>query len=185
MPYEEEWIGVDLDGTLAFARGWRGVGVIGEPIPRMLAHVKQWLDKGKRVKIFAARGDHFWSLPFYYFESNIYIQVTLKILKIDRANGDLMIPAGTLLFTSGKSSVGVVRPNGTVEIRTIAISRDLGSKLEISRGLSESDQIVGSPPPWPCGRRRRQRPKMKPCTKQTRRQDDLFKENKTSQRTAE
>jgi hypothetical protein len=41
---------------------------------------------------------------------------------------------------------------------TIAISRDLGSKLEISRGLSESGQIVGSPPPWPCGWRRRQRP---------------------------
>jgi hypothetical protein len=58
-----------------------------------------------------------------------------------------MIPAGTLLFTSGKASVGVARPNGTVEIRTIAISRDLGSKLEISRGLSESDQIVSSPPP--------------------------------------
>ena len=73
-----------------------------------------------------------------------YVQVTLKI---DRANGDLMIPAGTLLFTSGKASVGVVRPNGTVEIRTIAVSRDLGSKQEISRGLSESDQIVGSPAP--------------------------------------
>ena len=52
-----------------------------------------------------------------------------------------------MLFTSGKASVGVVRPNGTVEIRTIAISLDLGSKLEISRGLSESDQIVGTLPP--------------------------------------
>jgi multidrug efflux pump subunit AcrA (membrane-fusion protein) len=28
-----------------------------------------------------------------------------------------------------------------------AISRDLGSKLEISQGLSESDQIITSPPP--------------------------------------
>jgi hypothetical protein len=28
-----------------------------------------------------------------------------------------------------------------------AIVRDLGSKLEISRSLSESNQIVGSPPP--------------------------------------
>jgi RND family efflux transporter MFP subunit len=72
-----------------------------------------------------------------------YVQVTLKI---DRINGDLMIPAATLFFTSGKPSVGVVRPNGTVEIRTIAIIRDLGSKLEISRGLSESDQIIISPP---------------------------------------
>jgi membrane fusion protein, multidrug efflux system len=51
-----------------------------------------------------------------------------------------------LFFISGKPSVGVVRPNGTVEIRKIAITRDLGSKLEISQGLSESDQIITSPP---------------------------------------
>jgi multidrug efflux pump subunit AcrA (membrane-fusion protein) len=73
-----------------------------------------------------------------------YVQVTLKI---DRTNGNLTIPAATLLFSSGKPSVGVVRPNGIVEIRKITISRDLGSKLEISEGLSESDQIITSPPP--------------------------------------
>ncbi len=73
-----------------------------------------------------------------------YVQVTLKI---EGNKGDLTIPAGTLLFTSGKPAVGVVRQNGTVEIRKIAISRDLGSKLEISQGLSESDQIITSPPP--------------------------------------
>jgi RND family efflux transporter MFP subunit len=74
-----------------------------------------------------------------------YVQVTLKI---EGNKGDLTIPAGTLLFTtSGKPAVGVVRPNGTVEIRQIAINRDLGSRLEISQGLSESDQIITSPPP--------------------------------------
>src|ERR1700719_335322 len=73
-----------------------------------------------------------------------YVQITLKI---EGHKGDLTIPAGTLLFTSGKPAVGVVHPNGTVEIRKIAISRDLGSKLEISQGLSESDQIITSPPP--------------------------------------
>ncbi|MGA8655076.1 MAG: efflux RND transporter periplasmic adaptor subunit [Chthoniobacterales bacterium] len=73
-----------------------------------------------------------------------YVQVTLKI---EGNNGDLTIPAGTLLFRSGKPAVGVVRPNGTVEIRNIAINRDLGSRLEISKGLSESDQIITSPPP--------------------------------------
>ena len=73
-----------------------------------------------------------------------YVQVTLKI---EGNNGDLTIPAGTLLFTSGKPAVGVVRPNGTVEIRKIAINRDLGSTLEISQGLSELDQVITSPPP--------------------------------------
>jgi RND family efflux transporter MFP subunit len=73
-----------------------------------------------------------------------YVQVALKI---EGNKGDLTIPAGTLLFTSGKTAVGVVRPNGTVEIRQIVIHRDLGSTLEISQGLSESDQIIASPPP--------------------------------------
>jgi RND family efflux transporter MFP subunit len=73
-----------------------------------------------------------------------YVQVTLKI---EGNKGDLTIPAGTLLFRSGKPAVGVVRPNGTVEIRNVVINRDLGSKLEISQGLSESDQIITSPPP--------------------------------------
>ena len=73
-----------------------------------------------------------------------YVQVTLKI---EGNKGDLTIPAGTLLFRSGKPAVGVVRANGTVEIRDITINRDLGSKLEISKGLSESDQIITSPPP--------------------------------------
>ncbi|HYY26449.1 MAG TPA: efflux RND transporter periplasmic adaptor subunit [Chthoniobacterales bacterium] len=73
-----------------------------------------------------------------------YVQVTLKI---EGDKGDLTIPAGTLLFTSGKPAVGIVRPNGTVEIRKITINRDLGTRLEISQGLSESDQIITAPPP--------------------------------------
>jgi RND family efflux transporter MFP subunit len=73
-----------------------------------------------------------------------YVQVTLKI---EGSKGDLTIPAGALLFNSGKPAVGVVRPNGTVELRKIEIHRDLGTELEISQGLSESDQVIASPPP--------------------------------------
>jgi multidrug efflux pump subunit AcrA (membrane-fusion protein) len=43
-----------------------------------------------------------------------YVQVTLKI---DPPNGALTIPAGTLLFRSGKPAVGIVHENGKVEIR--------------------------------------------------------------------
>lgn len=49
------WIGVDLDGTLAHYDEWRGLYHIGEPIPRMMARVKQWIAEGRRVKIFTAR----------------------------------------------------------------------------------------------------------------------------------
>ena len=49
------WIGVDLDGTLAEYHGWKGIGHIGKPIPRMVERVKQWLAEGKQVRILTAR----------------------------------------------------------------------------------------------------------------------------------
>lgn len=49
------YIAVDLDGTLAHYDGWRGIDHIGDPVPAMLARVKEWLDQGMAVKIFTAR----------------------------------------------------------------------------------------------------------------------------------
>lgn len=49
------WIGVDLDGTLAVYDRWRGRTHIGEPVPRMLWHVKNWMREGKDVRLFTAR----------------------------------------------------------------------------------------------------------------------------------
>lgn len=49
------WIGVDLDGTLAHYDGWKGPEVIGDPVPRMLTRVKDWLAEGREVRIFTAR----------------------------------------------------------------------------------------------------------------------------------
>lgn len=53
------WIGVDLDGTLAYYDHWRGPEHIGDPIAPMVARVFGWLHKGIEVKIFTARvGPH-------------------------------------------------------------------------------------------------------------------------------
>lgn len=49
------WIGVDLDGTLAKYDGWQGELNIGEPIPNMVNRVKDWLEKGREIRIFTAR----------------------------------------------------------------------------------------------------------------------------------
>lgn len=49
------WIGVDLDGTLAHYDGWKGIDHIGEPVPLMLARVKEWLLQDREVRIFTAR----------------------------------------------------------------------------------------------------------------------------------
>jgi RND family efflux transporter MFP subunit len=71
-----------------------------------------------------------------------YAQINLK-LEGDR--GLVTIPSNSLLFRSEGASVGVVHPDGKVEIRKIVINRDLGSKLQISQGLSESDQVILNP----------------------------------------
>ena len=49
------WIGVDFDGTIAYYDGWKGPTELGDPIPAMIARVKQWLAEGREVRIFTAR----------------------------------------------------------------------------------------------------------------------------------
>lgn len=52
---DEQWVGFDLDGTLAIYEGWKGELNIGEPIELMVERVKSFIDSGIRVKIFTAR----------------------------------------------------------------------------------------------------------------------------------
>ncbi len=54
---DKKVLGVDLDGTLAYYDDWKGIEHIGEPIPKMLARVKQWLKEGKTVRIITARAE--------------------------------------------------------------------------------------------------------------------------------
>jgi hypothetical protein len=54
----DEWIGVDFDGTLAtYEKPWTP-GKLGEPIEAMVDRVKVWLKQGQAVKIFTARVSH-------------------------------------------------------------------------------------------------------------------------------
>lgn len=51
------WLGVDLDGTLAYDDGCIAEDHIGEPVPLMLQRVKDMLSAGYDVRIFTARVD--------------------------------------------------------------------------------------------------------------------------------
>jgi RND family efflux transporter MFP subunit len=57
----------------------------------------------------------------------------------------LTIPSNALLFRLEGPAVGVVEANGQVEIRKVATNLNLGDKLEISQGLSETDQVIVNP----------------------------------------
>ena len=71
-----------------------------------------------------------------------YVRVTFKF-------GDettlLSIPENALIFQRQGAAVGVVHPDARVEIRKITIDEDFGDKLEISQGLSLSDQVILNP----------------------------------------
>ena len=53
-----EWIGVDLDGTLAEYDGWQGASHIGDPIEGTVKLVRGWLEMGLDVRILTARVTH-------------------------------------------------------------------------------------------------------------------------------
>jgi RND family efflux transporter MFP subunit len=69
----------------------------------------------------------------------------LITLRVNDNTGIFTIPSNALLFRSEGPSVGVVDADGKVEIRKITINLDLGDKLEISQGLSVTDQVIMNP----------------------------------------
>jgi RND family efflux transporter MFP subunit len=70
---------------------------------------------------------------------------TVVHFHLESVGPSLMIPANTLLFRRGSSAVGVVQSDGKVEIRKVQIGRDLGTRLEIVKGLSPTDQLIVNP----------------------------------------
>jgi RND family efflux transporter MFP subunit len=69
----------------------------------------------------------------------------LITLKVNDNTGILTIPANALIFQREGTTVGVVDADGKVEIRKITISLDLGDKLQISQGLTATDQVILNP----------------------------------------
>ena len=64
---------------------------------------------------------------------------------LDSVGNTLLIPANTLLFRKEGAAVGVVKSDGKVEIRKVQIGKDLGTRLEIVRGVSPTDQLIVNP----------------------------------------
>jgi RND family efflux transporter MFP subunit len=69
----------------------------------------------------------------------------LITLQVNDNTGVLTIPANALLFRSEGTTVGVVDPDGRVEIRPVTTALNLGDRLQISQGLSMTDQVIVNP----------------------------------------
>ena len=79
---KKEWIGVDLDGTLAEYHSWESMTTIGAPIELMLNRVKEWLRNGLTVKIFTARAVEPAAIPHIENWCFIHIGQVLEVTNV-------------------------------------------------------------------------------------------------------
>ena len=75
-------------------------------------------------------------LPYSYGE------VTLKT---NNSAPPLILPSNTLLFRAQGLQVGMVRADGTVELRTVQVGRDFGQTVEILGGVTPADRVITNP----------------------------------------
>jgi RND family efflux transporter MFP subunit len=60
--------------------------------------------------------------------------------------GVVRIPTSALLFREGGLKVATVGPDGKATLKPVQSGRDLGTEIEVSDGLSPSDNVIDSPP---------------------------------------
>lgn len=58
----------------------------------------------------------------------------------------LRIPTSALIFREDGLEVATLGPGDRVELRPVTVGRDLGTEVEVLRGLSPSDRVIASPP---------------------------------------
>jgi RND family efflux transporter MFP subunit len=56
------------------------------------------------------------------------------------------IPTSALIFRERGMEVAVIGPNDKIELKPITLGRNLGTEVEVVKGLSVSDRLVNSPP---------------------------------------
>ena len=73
--------------------------------------------------------------------ANVHIHLALQVQH-------LVIPTGAVLFQAAGPQVAVVNTNNQVELHKVSIGPDFGNTLEVTGGLSASDQIIAAPPDY-------------------------------------
>ncbi|MDB6109443.1 MAG: family efflux transporter, subunit [Pedosphaera sp.] len=71
-----------------------------------------------------------------------YAQVSFGDLRLDPT---LVLPSNSLLFRAEGLQVGVVGPDGRVELHNITLGRDFGRSVEVLSGITAADRVVVNP----------------------------------------
>jgi len=62
-----------------------------------------------------------------------------------KGKSPLTLPGNALLFRAEGPQVGVVQPDGKVELRSVKLGRDFGAIVEILGGVSPTNQVILNP----------------------------------------
>jgi multidrug efflux pump subunit AcrA (membrane-fusion protein) len=63
------------------------------------------------------------------------------------SNPDVVhIPTSAMLFRESGLEVAAIGPGDRIELKSITLGRNLGTEVEVVKGLSPSDRVVNSPP---------------------------------------
>ncbi|HZM01485.1 MAG TPA: efflux RND transporter periplasmic adaptor subunit [Candidatus Saccharimonadales bacterium] len=71
-----------------------------------------------------------------------YAQVSFKDAN---PNPALILPSNALLYRAEGPRVGVVKPDGEVELRSVMLGRDFGASIEVLSGLTANDRVIINP----------------------------------------
>ena len=76
------------------------------------------------------------------FIAGSYAQVSFHDVAAPPA---MEVLANTLLFRAEGPQVGIVLPDGKVELRSVTLGRDLGQMVEVISGVTPEDKIIVNP----------------------------------------
>jgi multidrug efflux pump subunit AcrA (membrane-fusion protein) len=57
----------------------------------------------------------------------------------------MVVPANALLFRQEGLQVGVVTPDGVVQLKPVTLGRDFGTTVEVLSGLQPEDRVISNP----------------------------------------
>jgi RND family efflux transporter MFP subunit len=83
--------------------------------------------------------------PDGLMQPGAYAQVKFNLAG-DPASGVVRIPTSALIFREDGLQVATLGPGDKVELAAVTLGRNLGTEVEVVKGLLASDRVVNSPP---------------------------------------
>jgi RND family efflux transporter MFP subunit len=81
--------------------------------------------------------------PGEVLEPGSYAEVHFKL---PSAPGMVLLPTSALLFREEGLQIAVIGPDSKVELKRVTLGRNLGTQVEVIKGVAQSDRVVNSPP---------------------------------------